>query len=129
MPKVEYRTKVQTPPSWAMDELDRIALIAGGGFLEEAEFSADANGKKFVPAGTLVGRTYVEKEAGTGYGVADVANDEQIYLLVHDVDDAADEAHCTLYRWGMQVKEENLPTWATMTADEKAKVRELYEVV
>ena len=83
----------------------------------------------------MVGRTYAEMESGIGYGSADIANDEQIFLVVYDVDfenpidPIGKDGQCTLYRHGMQVRETSLPGWLSMDAATKAKIRELYQVV
>ena len=134
MPKVKRNDSKRTNPVWAQDQLDRHTMIQGGSFLEKPEFTLpNPDGYNIVYSGTLVGRTYTEKETGVGYGPADVANDEQIYLLIHDVDFddefLGEDGQCSLYRWGSQVREESLPDWGTYTAAEKAKIRELYEVV
>lgn len=45
---------------------------------------AGTTGIKRVVSGTAIGRTYTERDAGTGYGPAAAADDE-IYLLAFDV--------------------------------------------
>lgn len=134
MPAITYGERNRISPRWAQEQLDRHSLIQGGGFLEKAQFTLpNTDGINVVYNGTLIGRTYAEKEAGIGFGIADLANDDQIFLVVHDVDFdnhvIGKDGHCTLYRHGMQVREEMLPGWATATAAYKAKIRELYTVV
>lgn len=140
MAGISYGTKKQTDKRWAQDQLDRHSLIVGGGHLEKSEFTLpNPDGYNVIYAGTLVGRTWAEKEAGTGYGPADVANDEQIYLTTEDVnfgdgtpgsaDFVSKDGHTSLYRHGSQVRETSLPNWASMNAATKAKIRELYTIV
>lgn len=131
--KVTYTTKEQTSPEWAMDELDRMALIAGGGFLKASDFAADTDGKRYVPAGTLVGRTWVQQEAKEGFSPFDplvhLEDDSQVYVTIYDVEDAAEDAHCSLYRHGCQIRVQSFPDWSTLSADHKERIRKLYEIV
>ena len=134
MPGVTYGNKQQTSPRWAQDQLDRHTTTQGGSHLERTEFTLpNADGLNIVYNGTLVGRTWAEKEAGIGYGPADVAADDQIYLLVYDVDFDnsffGGDGHCSLYRHGSQVRETSLPDWSAMDAATIAKIRSLYEIV
>ena len=109
-------------------------MLQGGGHLVKSAFTLpNVDGINVVYSGTLVGRTWAEKEADTGYGPADVATDQQIYLLVHDVDfddhEIGKDGHCTLYRHGSTVREESLPNWSTLTAAQKAWIRANYQIV
>src|SRR5215467_13246178 len=54
------------------------------------------SGKKFIPSGTALGRTIAERDAGTAFGPA-ASTDDFVYLLVHDVYDAADNNDVDLY--------------------------------
>jgi hypothetical protein len=126
--KVTYTAKEKTSPEWTMDELDRHGLIAGGGFLKASDFAPNSEGKRYVAAGTLVGRTWLEADGGTGYGTA-MDTDEQVYLTLYDVDDAAEDPHVSLYRHGCQVRVKSLPGWAAMAAPLKDLVRTNYEIV
>ncbi len=86
-------------------------------------------GRKRVPSGTLIGRTFSERDAGTGFGPADVANDDEIYLNPFEVADLSVTDDVELYRHNKVVKENFLPNWEDRTADEKAKIRELYTCI
>lgn len=86
-------------------------------------------GKKRVPSGTLVGRTYAERTAGTGYGPADVENDDEIYLSAREAADLSKNNDMEMYRPGRLVKENFLPEWSTHPAGTKAKIRELYHCI
>ena len=134
MPGVKYGARQKTNPRWAQDQIDRHTSLQGGANLERSEFTLpNADGINIIYNGTLVGRTYTEKEAGIGYGPADIAADEQIYLTIYDVDFDnsffGSDGHCSLYRHGSQVREAMLPGWNSMDAATKAKIRELYEIV
>jgi hypothetical protein len=68
---------------------------------------------KFVPSGTFVGRTFTERDAGTGFGPAADGDDEQ-FLLYNDIADADRNPDCELYRHGSLVKENYLPNYTTL---------------
>jgi hypothetical protein len=126
MKRVSYTTPELTSPAWAGDYLDRSTLLPGGAKINAAAFTAGADGKKYIPSGTLLGRTFVERTAGTGFGPATVASDDEMFLLAFDVVDALIEDDCELYRHGSLVKENFLPGYATMAAPLLAKIQELY---
>jgi hypothetical protein len=79
-----------------------------------------------IPSGTLVGRTYAERDAGTPYSPAADADDE-IYLTAFDVTDVNNNNDVELYRHGGLVKENYLPVFSALSATLKGKIRELYE--
>lgn len=79
-----------------------------------------------IPSGTLLGRTYTERDAGDPYGPAADADDE-FYLLAFDVTDANEVDDVELYRHGGVVKENFLPLFTTLSATQKGKIRTLYE--
>lgn len=83
---------------------------------------------KTVPSGTIVGRTYTERDASTPFGVAADADDE-VYLTVFDVVDVATNNDVVLYRPGSVVKENLLGTFAALSATLKAKIRSTYVCV
>lgn len=86
--------------------------------------------RKFVPAGTLVGRTYTERDAGTGFGPADaVTPDDEIYLTLHDVIDAAINPDVVLVRHNATVKENFLPGWAGLSTAVKTAIRARYRTI
>lgn len=103
---------------WVGDELSREHVLAGGFMLNAAGFTADAQGRVEVPSGTLVGRTMAERTAGTGFGPYSAGNptatpavpaDDEVYLVIYDVYDAAENPECALYRHGSLVYEDKLP--------------------
>lgn len=79
-----------------------------------------------VVSGTLVGRTYAERDANTPFGVAADADDE-FYLVAFDVTDVVNNPDCELYRHGGVVKETFLPVFSALSATQKSKIRTLYE--
>lgn len=61
-----------------------------------------------VPAGSLIGRTIAERDAGTGYGPA-ASGDDEIFLTAFDVTDVSVNPDVDLYRHESIVKENFLP--------------------
>lgn len=85
-----------------------------------------SSGRTVVRSGTLVGRTFAERAAGTGFGLADVANDDEIYLVAFQNEYLEQNAGITLLRHTAQIYENKLPGWANMSTAEQAMVRQLY---
>jgi hypothetical protein len=79
---------------------------------------------KLVPSGTFLGRSIVERDAGTGFGPW-VTGDADEYLLAFDVTDADVNPDCDLYRHGGVVKDNFLPA-SSQVAGELARIRALY---
>lgn len=92
----------------------------------DAEATYDA-AWTYVPSGTLVGRTYAERDAGTGYGPADVDNDDEIFLTAFEVDLRNGETDVELYRHHCWVYENRLPNWDNLTAGQIAWIRANYQ--
>ena len=86
----------KTAPRWAGDFGDRRTMLPGGARLNAAAFPAGADGKKYVAAGTVVGKS----PADTNFSPATV-NHEQVFILLYDVRDAADKADAELYTAGV----------------------------
>lgn len=86
-------------------------------------------GKKSLPSGTLIGRTFAERDAGTPWGPAVVASDDEIYLTTRDIGDLTKDDTNEIYRHHKTVKENYLPGWADKTTAEKAKIRALYACI
>lgn len=87
-------------------------------------------GKKSLPSGTLIGRTFAERDAGTAWGPADVTTpDDEIYLTTRDLSDLTKDNTVELYRHNKVVKENYLPGWATAVTAFKNKVRALYACI
>lgn len=73
-------------------------------------------GRKFVPSGTLLGRTFTERDAGTGFGPA-VNTDDEIFLVAFDVADANSWNDVELVRNNTVIMENYLPDWTTIAAN------------
>lgn len=99
------------------------ALVSG-----DAATYTPAGSLRTIPSGTVLGRTYAERDANTPFGPAADADDE-VYLLVFDVPDALTNNDATLYRPGSIVKENLLGTFAALSTTLKAKVRATYVCV
>lgn len=84
------------------------------------------SGLKFIISGTLVGRTFAERDAGTGYGPA-VSTDDEIFLLAFDVPDAVQNPFGAVYRHTCLVFENYLPEWTAMSTDLKTAIRNRYQ--
>jgi len=81
---------------------------------------------KAVRSGTLVSRTYAERDAFTGFGPA-VSTDDEAYLVVYDVPNLARDNDVELYRHDGLVKENFLPGFAALSAALKVVVRARYD--
>lgn len=86
-------------------------------------------GKKRVPSGTLIGRTYAERDAGNPWGPADVAGDDELYLTARDAADLSKDNDTEIYRHNRVVKENYLPGWAGLSNAVKTKIRALYQCI
>lgn len=126
MAGIKYGTPVSgVSLPWVGDELAREHVVAGGFMLHAPDFSVNpsGSGRKLVESGTLVGRTYAERDAGTGFGPAG-AEDDEVYLLLYDVYDANENPEAALYRHNSLVYEDKLPE-----ATDIAVVRENYQTL
>lgn len=89
-----------------------------------------AGAKKYVAAGTVVGRTIAERDAAAGYGPAIATDPEaEIYLTAFPVDDAGDNNDVELIRPGSTIYENRLPGIATMDATVLGILRTRYVMV
>lgn len=103
MAKITQFTTTASAPRWAGSYGHRDVLLSGGAKLDAAQFSAGSDGKKLVPSGTLVGKTFAE----ASYGPADVADDQFAFVWL-DVVDAATNNDVELYVRG-EVRLNRLP--------------------
>lgn len=116
--KMETLSVTGTTPIWAGSIGNRETLLSGGAKLDPAAFTANGAGKKFVPSGTLVGKTLAE----TTFGPADVADTELAFVWL-DVADAAVNNDVELYVAG-EVRVDRLP--AAPAANLLAVIRTQY---
>lgn len=86
-----------------------------------------ATGRKTIESGTLVGRTYAERDAGIGYSPWS-ATDEEAHLLFFDVHDVTTDNECELYmsKAGSVVYENLLPNWTNLPTAQKTFIRQNY---
>lgn len=114
-------------PAFAAEELTPDRLMPGGARLIAAQFLT--GNQKEVDAGTLVGRTFAERDARTAFGAADVAADEEIFLTAFTVVDATIKPDVTLLRHGTLIYEDLLPNWATLTVAQRTAIRSRYRCI
>ncbi len=126
MARITYSGNTETTPTFIGDFLSRDYLLAGGVKVTPADFAANAAGKRTVPAGTLIGRTFAERTADTPYGVAADADDE-VYIVAYDIYDLTEVNDAEVLRERTLIKENLLPGWAGVSAALKAKVRAAYQ--
>jgi hypothetical protein len=89
---------------------------------ETATYAGTA--QHIVPSGTLVGRTYLERESNIDFGPAAAADDE-IFIVVWDVD-LTYTNDVDLLRPNSIVKENLLPGYASLAAGVVTKLRAIY---
>jgi hypothetical protein len=107
--------------SLTVDEL-QFALVED----DAATYAGSGSQLSSVPSGTAVGRTFVERAAGTGFGVAG-ASDDEVYLVAFDVTDVSSNNDVELYRYGGIVKENLLPGFTSLAAEVVTKIRANYQ--
>lgn len=120
MARIEFGTyRRNLAPAWVGDYLNREHMLPGGAHVEPSAFTEE-DGRRYIPSGTLVGRTVAERDEGTGFGPY-AEGDDEVYLVIFDVWDADRNPEVELYRHGSLVKENFLPEGVDMAA-----VRERY---
>lgn len=73
---------------------------------------------ELIPSGTVVGRTFAQRDAGTSFGAVSVANlatYDELYLVAFDVVDASNFNDVELVRQGVRIKENYLPAYTAMS--------------
>lgn len=83
------------------------------------------SGRKYIPSGTVFGRTFAERASNAPWGPASDTDDE-VLIGAREIFDARQMTDMEFYRPGKTVKENYLPGWATMSAAIKAKIRATY---
>ncbi|ABX03207.1 hypothetical protein Haur_0559 [Herpetosiphon aurantiacus DSM 785] len=99
-----------------------VALSSG----DKATYNGSGTKPVTIVSGTLIGRTWAERDAGTAFGPAADA-DEEIYFLAFDISDATKNNDADLYRYNSIVKETFVPGWAGLSSTLKAFVRSHYQ--
>lgn len=121
-------TPTKSTPVWLGDYGNREHILPGGVKLSATIVAADAYGKRFVPSGTVVGRTIAERDASAPFELAAVG-DNEVFIVVFDVDDVANINDAEVARPGTLVKENFLPGFAGLVAGVQALVRGAYQCV
>lgn len=101
------------------------ALVSALESGDTARYAGGGTKGKLIPAGTLVGRTFAERAAGTAFGPAADADDE-VLLVALDVTNADNSADVELYRPGSIVKENFLPNFSALSSALLTKLRATY---
>lgn len=94
---------------------------------DNSEAYVPAQNKKILAAGTVVGRTYAERDAAAAFGLAADADDE-IMLVAFTREDVEQVGEVDLVRpfAAVTVKENFLPNFAGLSAAVRAAVRARY---
>ncbi len=119
-------------PVWVGDEVIGLNLMPNGSLLTDVTgITPQADGRLYLPSGTLLGRSYAERTAGDGFGIADVASDDEMWLLLYDIYDVNDNNEVQFYRHNRLVYENFLPNLPDGTlldgSPVQATIRSLYE--
>lgn len=72
-------------------------------------------GSETIPSGTIVGRTWAERDSGTAFGPG-ATTDDEFFLVAFDVVNARVDNDIVLYRHHSRVKENYLPGYTTLNA-------------
>lgn len=97
------------------------ALVSG----DTATYAGVA--KRSIASGTVLGRTYSERDAGTAFGPA-ADSDDEVYIVAFPIDDALLNPDVDFVRpGGMVIKENLLP--GTLSATVLGKLRAAYVCV
>lgn len=99
-----------------------VALSSG----DKATYKGSGMKPVTIVSGTLIGRTWAERDAGTAFGPA-ADTDEEIYFLAFDITDATKNNDADVYRYNSIVKETFVPGWAGLSSTLKAFVRSHYQ--
>ncbi len=126
MPRIQFSGNTDTAPTFIGDFLSRDYLLAGGVKVTPAAFAANAAGKRYVAAGSLIGRTFAERTADTAFGAA-ADTDDEVFIVAYDIYDLNEINDAEVLRHGTLIKENFLPGWADVSAALKAKVRASYQ--
>jgi hypothetical protein len=89
--------------------------------------TTDANTHAVVPSGTVLGRTFAQRNAGTPLHLA-LDTDEEIFLVAFEVPNVnrVNDVALVRPRAGVVVKENFLPNFSTLSATIKAALRAQY---
>lgn len=128
MTKFVFSGVTFTAPAWLVDDSSRDHVLAAPARLDAAAFTANSDGLKAVPSGTLVGRTAAERAANAPYGPF-TSGDTDVYLTWREVYDAAMDADIELVRPGTAIKQNFLPGWDALASEVKTEIQTRYECI
>lgn len=118
-------------PKWLGEQYRPDILLPGGVLLDAAAFPAPTppNTVKRVLSGTLIGRTYAERDSGAKFGPF-TTGDEEVYLVFADTSDLAFSQEAAVVRnMSVVVLENWLPGWAALAAATKTVIRSKYQTM
>jgi hypothetical protein len=135
----------KTDPNWLQSKItDPKITIPGGVRLAIASFNVapylQEDGRVFVPGGTAIARSYVDRANNTGYqlltdalAVAVLADPTayEVAVTLHDRWDIKDENHAdgVQPRAGNLILENFLPNYPTLTANQLKVLRSNYQLI
>lgn len=92
-----------------------VALAANISLGDQARYLGDGTKKKVILSGTLVGRTYAERDARNGFGPYSVTDDE-MFIVAYENDNLAISADIDLLKpdQAFAIYEAYLPEWDTL---------------
>jgi hypothetical protein len=124
---ITFGTNVITSPVWCADFLSRDHLIPGPIEVDPTAFPLVGT-KRQIKDGTLIGRTFAERDAATPFGLA-AATDDEFFLVAFSNSDAVADPTVAAVRPHTVIKENFLPDWAAIAADAAllAKLRAVYQ--
>lgn len=135
MAKITQVSSDRTSAPFVAEPMHPQTLVPGGAKIEADDWS-EVSGKKRIPAGTLVGRAYTDRATMHGFspisytpGPPKVIDQEEMYLVAFDVEDANVNTDVELLRHGTVIYEDRLPGWSSLDALAKAFIREHYECI
>lgn len=116
-------------PNWAGDCLGREFLMPAGSKVDNTLFgSADSTGAILIPSGTIVGRTYAQRDSNTPLHPA-ASTDNEFFIVAFDVVNALinDDVELARPYAGLVVKENFLPgTFTGLNATVISSIRARY---
>jgi hypothetical protein len=117
-----------TTSAWVSPEAASIPVFPTSAIIADATaYNYPGYGARPIRSGTVVGRTYAERDTGVPFGLA-VDADDEIYFVAFDVPDVLKSTEIVLVRYQVRIKENRVPGWAALSATIKTKLRTLYQM-
>ncbi len=112
----------RTQPSYLAEHvITNDHTLINGGRVDDTQFDAAPSGRKYIPGGTLMGRTDDERFWGPW-----ASGDTEVYLSIYDIEDALVDDDVALLLGGFQIYHMRLPGWADLPAATQTLIREKY---